>query len=147
MLRQTDHSLKLISGLNISTFWIVAITVFLTIWIIIVGHPMVTPGVSLDLPRVGHPTRMPAADRRNAMIVAVMRDGKVFFQKDQVNAMNKLSGRIREQIARGSERKVYIKADARTKYGNVSEVLDAVRDAGISNIAFLVDQRRTLVTE
>jgi len=45
-------------------------------------------------------------------------------------------------LAQGSAWKVNIKAGARTKYGKVSQLLRSVRNAGITNTAFLVDQRR-----
>jgi biopolymer transport protein ExbD len=44
---------------------------------------------------------------------------------------------------RGVERKVYIVADMRAKWGAVKIVLDGVRSAGILRVAFLVDQRRS----
>jgi len=40
--------------------------------------------------------------------------------------------------------KVYIRADKRARYGAVIEVLDRVRSAGIENIAFLVDEQKSL---
>jgi biopolymer transport protein TolR len=50
--------------------------------------------------------------------------------------------RIHEGVNRGAEKKIYIKADARAKYGDVKEVLDGVRSAGVEKIAILVDQRK-----
>jgi biopolymer transport protein ExbD len=48
-----------------------------------------------------------------------------------------------EQLTQGAEKKVYIKADANARYGAVVEVLNGVRDAGIQNIAFIVDDKRS----
>ena len=39
---------------------------------------------------------------------------------------------------------VYIRADARTKYGNVVEVLDSLRSTGIEEIAFVVEYRSAI---
>jgi biopolymer transport protein ExbD len=44
---------------------------------------------------------------------------------------------------RGVERKVYIVADSRAKWGAVKVVLDGVRSAGILRVAFLVNQSRS----
>jgi biopolymer transport protein ExbD len=41
------------------------------------------------------------------------------------------------------ERKIYIRADARARWGTVKVVLDGVRAAGILRVAFLVDSRRS----
>jgi biopolymer transport protein ExbD/biopolymer transport protein TolR len=93
------------------------------------------------LPRVNHPVSMARADWKDAMVVAITRDNRVFFGAEAVRPAD-LPAKIQEEISRGSEREVYIKADARARYGWVAEVLDNVRSAGIEKIGFLVDQRR-----
>ncbi len=97
---------------------------------------------SVDLAKVGNPSLMRGADREDALIVAVERDGKVFLGIDLLTA-DSLPARIRKGISNGVESRVYIKADARAKYGAVKEVLDAVRASGVENIAFLTDQRKS----
>jgi biopolymer transport protein ExbD/biopolymer transport protein TolR len=102
-------------------------------------------GMSVDLPQVSHPISMPHANREDAMIVVITRDDKVFFGPEQVIPdvlPVVIRERINQRINQGSEKKVYIKADARAKYGWVAEVLDGVRAAGIEKIGFLVEQRR-----
>ena len=37
---------------------------------------------------------------------------------------------------------IYLRADARARYGAVKEALDGIRDAGIDRITFLVEQER-----
>lgn len=109
----------------------------------IVDHPH---GSSVDMARVSHTTPMRAALREDALLVAIMRDGKVFFRADRIT-IEELPARIREGVSQGAERRVYIKADARAKYGNIKEVLDSVHAAGIEKIGFLVDQRRPPASE
>jgi biopolymer transport protein TolR len=98
-------------------------------------------GVSIDLPRVAHPSPMHGAGREDALMITIMRDGKVFFGNDQVMTA-KLSAKIRERPGNG-ERKVYIEADARVSYGTMMEVLYEVRLAGIERVAFLAESSRT----
>ena len=75
------------------------------------------------------------------MVIGITRDNKVFFGTDPVWP-SQLPGKIRASVAQGAERKVYIKADARSKYGWVAEVVESVHEAGIEKIGFLVDQRQ-----
>jgi len=98
---------------------------------------------AVDLAQVNHPVSMSHADRENAMQIGITREGKVFFGQDLVR-LSDLPPRIHGSLSRGSEKKVYIRADARAKYVWVAEVLDSVHDAGIEKIGFLVDQRKTL---
>lgn len=74
--------------------------------------------------------KMLAANREDAIVVAIMRDGKVFFGNELVTA-EQLPEKIREWLSHYAERKVYIKADARARYGTVWTVLEAVRSAGV----------------
>jgi biopolymer transport protein TolR len=76
------------------------------------------------------------------MKITVTRDGKVYFGVEQVNLIS-LPEKIADHLKDGEvERKVYITADGRARYGTVKSVLDGVRSAGIIRVAFLVDQRR-----
>lgn len=95
---------------------------------------------AVDLAKVSSPSPMRAADREDTLIVAVMRDGKVFFGRESIPLEN-LPAKIRAGINRGAENKVYIKADARAKYASVKEVLDGIHAAGVEKIGILVEQR------
>jgi biopolymer transport protein ExbD/biopolymer transport protein TolR len=84
---------------------------------------------------------MAGADREDAMVIAVMRDGAVYFGSDKVQPSqlpSKILDRLRDHTV---ERRVYIRADARVWSRTVKEVLDGVRSAGVERVAFLVDQR------
>jgi biopolymer transport protein ExbD/biopolymer transport protein TolR len=81
------------------------------------------------------------AGEPDAMVVAITRDQRIYFGIEQVTTIE-LAPKIREHIALGGDRKVYIKADLRVRYGKVSEVLDGVRSAGILRIGILTDQRK-----
>jgi biopolymer transport protein ExbD len=103
-------------------------------------------GVGIDLPKVNHPVKMLAANREDAKVIAVMRDGQIYFGNERVPAED-LPNKIREQLSRDAERKVYINADARVRYGTLSRVLDEVRSAGVLRIAFLAEQRQVSAAE
>ena len=84
---------------------------------------------------------MPGALREDVMKVTIRRDGKVYFGSDQINVID-LPAKVLDRLKdRGVERKVYVVADMRSRWGTVKMVLDGVRSAGIIRVAFLVDQR------
>ena len=141
MLCNHRKSLNPILTLEIGSFPIVmAITVAILL-LIYLTIPPPHESSGLDLPRVDHPTRMSDASEADAMVVAITRDQKVYFGIEQVTTIQ-LAPKIREHIAHGADRKVYIKADLRVQYGKVREVLDGVRSAGIVRIGILTDQRK-----
>ena len=96
-------------------------------------------GISVDLPKAFHPVNLVNANREDTMVVAIFRDGKVFMGHDQVEVSD-IPDKIREHLLAGSERKVYIRADADAKYADVAEVVDEIRAAGVEHIAFLAYQ-------
>lgn len=127
---------------NSSTF---TLTMALVVFVAVICEMTFTHpyhcGNSIDLPAVKWPAPMPHAMRDDAMIVTVERTGDVFFGNRLVR-IEKLPELIRGRVAGGSERRVYTRADARTRYGNVKQVVDAVGEAGLVEISLLAEQRR-----
>ncbi|MGH9669009.1 MAG: ExbD/TolR family protein, partial [Terriglobales bacterium] len=77
--------------------------------------------------------------------VAVMRDGTIFFGSDKVNA-DQLNERVKDRLATRTDKRVFIKADARAKYGSVVEVVDNIRSAGVDQVGLLTEQRKATVS-
>jgi biopolymer transport protein ExbD len=84
---------------------------------------------------------MPDADKEDALIVAVMRDGRVFFDTQQVGP-EELTNKVKERVQNRVNKTVYVKADARAKYKSVVDVVDDVRSAGVDQLGLLTEQRR-----
>jgi biopolymer transport protein ExbD/biopolymer transport protein TolR len=109
--------------------------------IFMVITPMLQKGVSVDLAKVNSPAPMPDADKEDALIVAVMRDGKVYFGNDQI-APETLTDKVKDKLANRVDKRVYVRADARAKYGSVVDVVDNVRAAGVDDLGLLTDQKK-----
>jgi biopolymer transport protein TolR len=76
-------------------------------------------GPPVDLAGTHHSIELPKALREDAIIVTVDRAGSIFFGTDQINP-DQLPERIREAVRSGSEKRVYLKADAHSKYTNIA---------------------------
>jgi len=109
--------------------------------IFMVVTPMLQKGVSVDLAKVNNPEQMPDADKEDALVVAVMRTGDVFFGNDKI-APDQLTGKVKDRLANRADKRVYIRADARAKFGRVVEVVDNIRAAGVDQLGLLTDQRK-----
>ncbi len=110
--------------------------------IFMVITPMLQKGVSVDLAKVNNPAAMPDADKEDALLVAITRDNKIFFGADQVSGADQLTHLVKDRLASRTDKRVFIKADARTKYGNVVDVVDNVRAAGVDQLGLLTEQRK-----
>ncbi len=103
--------------------------------------PMLQKGVSVDLAKVNSPTAMPDADKEDALIVAVMRDGQVFFGNDKTPP-DQLTQKVKDRLANRVDKRVFVRADARAKFGAVVSVVDNVRAAGVDQLGLLTDQKK-----
>ena len=110
--------------------------------IFMVITPMLQKGISVDMAKVNNPTPMQDADKEDALLVSVMRNGDIFFGSDKVPA-DSLTGKVKDRLANRTSKEVYLKADARAHYGNVVQVVDAVRAAGVDDLGLLTEQRKT----
>ncbi|MGH8458949.1 MAG: biopolymer transporter ExbD [Nevskiales bacterium] len=110
--------------------------------IFMVVTPMLQKGVSVELAKTDNPHRMEDADKEDALLVAVMRDGKTFLGTERVEDIAQLTTKIKDRIANRVDKRVYLRADARAKYGRVVEVVDNVRAAGVDQLGLLTEQRK-----
>jgi biopolymer transport protein TolR len=101
--------------------------------------PLIQIGVPVDLVKVTNPIEMPNADKDDAVIVAISRDGSVFLGYTKM-AVDDLSSRVSDWISNRLDKTVFIKSDARTKYGDVVRVVDKVRSSGVDNVGLLTDK-------
>ena len=110
--------------------------------IFMVITPMLQHGVSVDMAKVNNPESMPDADKEDALLVSVMRDGTVYFGTDKLPA-DQLTGKVKDRLANRVDKRVFVKADARARFGSVVEVVDNVRAAGVDQLGLLTEQRKT----
>ena len=94
---------------------------------------------SVDLAKARHAIDMPGADREDASVIGIARDGKLYLGADPIE-LDQMEPVLRDRLSDGPERKVYLKVDRAAKYGVVVKVLAKVRAAGVENIAFLVEK-------
>ena len=138
-LNKRDEGSKVNSNINVTPM-VDVMLVLLIIFMVIT--PMLQKGVSVDMAKVASPTPMPDADKEDALLIAVMRDGKIFFGTDRVEP-EQLTAKVKDRLSNKADKRVFIKADARARYGNVVEVVDNVRSAGVDDVGLLTDQLKT----
>jgi biopolymer transport protein ExbD len=107
--------------------------------IFMVITPMLQKGVSVDLARTRNPNAMPDADKEDAVVIAVTRDGKLYMGSKPIN-LDEVTKTVKDRISNKLDKTVYIKADARAKYGDVVGVVDQVRAAGIDQLGLLTEK-------
>jgi biopolymer transport protein TolR len=112
--------------------------------IFMVVTPMLQKGLNVELAKTNNPIAMEDADREDAILVAVQRDGAVFLDTEKVT-LESLQQKVQDLLADRADKKIYIKSDARAKYGTVVQVVDSVRTAGVDQVGLLTEQKKPSV--
>jgi biopolymer transport protein ExbD/biopolymer transport protein TolR len=106
--------------------------------IFMVITPMLSHGVSVDLAETRNPIGMANAEKEDAIVVAVTRDGKLFLGTTRVEPAD-VAPKVRDQLTNRLDKTTYVKADKRAAYKNVVEVVDNLRSAGVDQLGLLTD--------
>jgi biopolymer transport protein TolR len=130
---------KVNSNINVTPM-VDVMLVLLIIFMVIT--PMLQQKVAVDMAKVDNPTPMPDADKEDAIIVAVTRDGGVYLGQDKV-ATSELGGKVRDKLADTPGKTIYVRADARAQYRTVEDAIDAVRTAGVDEVGLLTQRKES----
>jgi biopolymer transport protein TolR len=139
-LAKRDEGAKVNSDINVTPM----VDVMLVLLIIfMVVTPMLQKGISVDMAKVNNPEQMPDADKEDALLVSITRDSKVYFGSEQIADVDGLTQKVKDRLANKADKRVYVKADMRARFGGVVKVVDSVRAAGVDDLGLLTDQRKT----
>ena len=100
--------------------------------IFMVAAPMLTTGVDVNLPE----SRTGKNLQSEALMITLGRDGRIQFEKQFVQE-GVLKARLRERAAESRKRPVMVQADQNIPYGRVITVVDAIREAGFTQVGFV----------
>lgn len=100
--------------------------------IFMVAAPMLTTGVDVNLPE----SRTGKSLESEALVVTLSRDGRVEFEKAFVRE-EQLKRQLRQKASQGRKRPVLVRADHTVPYGRVIAVVDAIREAGFTQVGFV----------
>jgi len=128
---------KVNSNINVTPM-VDVMLVLLIIFMVIT--PMLQNKVSIDLATVINPTNMPDADKEDAIVVAVTRDGAVYLGQNRVDTSD-LGSMVRDKLADKTDKTIFIRADRRAQFKAVEDAIDDVRTAGVETVDLLTQKR------
>ena len=109
--------------------------------IFMVVTPMLQKGVSVDMAKVNNAEDMQNADKDDAIILAVQRDGSLYLGSKKIQ-LSEITSAVKDQIANRLDKTVFVRSDARAKYGDVVKAVDEVRSAGVDNLGLLTEKNQ-----
>ena len=125
-----------VSDINVTPM-VDVMLVLLIIFMVIT--PMLQHGVQVDLVKTKNPIPMQDADKSDAILVSITRDGKVYLATTQMTA-DDLPGKVKDLLTNRVNKMVFIKSDQRARYEKVVDVVDNLRAAGVDQVGLLTEQ-------
>jgi|SRR5665213_436890 len=132
-----NEGAKVSSNINVTPM-VDVMLVLLIIFMVIT--PMLQNKVQVDMAQVDNPTAMPDADKEDAIVVAITRDGGVYLGQDKI-AVTELGAKVRDKLSDKPGKTIYVRADARAQFRAVEDAIDAVRTAGVDEVGLLTQKR------
>lgn len=110
--------------------------------IFMVITPMLQKTTPVDLAMTNNAREMKDADKDDAIVVAVTRDGSIFLNNVKVGKED-ITGQVKDKLTNRLDKTVYVKSDARAKYGDVVAVVDEIRSAGVDSLGLLTEKAQS----
>ena len=98
--------------------------------VFMVTAPMLTTGMSIDLPKGGK-TAIEGAEK--AVDIAIDKNGNIFIGKEKI-APAKLKTKLLFMLKQNPKLSIVISGDTKTQYGKIIEVMSNLKSAGFKKV-------------
>jgi len=127
-----------VSEINVTPMVDVMLVVLIIFMVI---TPLLNKGVNIDLAKTRNPITMADADKEDAVIVFITRDGQVYLSPGLVKTVpDQLAPKVKDLLEKQASKVVFLRADSRSKYERVEDVVDNLRAAGVDQLGLLTEQ-------
>src|SRR3954451_7095254 len=104
--------------------------------IFMVTAPLMTSGVSVDLPKTN---AQPLNSDSEPLTVTIRADGTIFLQ-DQGVDLTDLVTKLQAIAKNNPERRIFVRGDKDLAYGRIMEVMSTITNGGFTKVALLAEQ-------
>jgi biopolymer transport protein ExbD len=104
--------------------------------IFLITIPVVTQSVKLELPKERN---IPTQTKPENIIIAVNRDGEVFWGLERMRDNETLVNRLKIESVKEPQPEVHIRGDSEVRYESVGRVVVACQRAGIFKVGFITE--------
>jgi len=100
--------------------------------IFMVTAPILQSGIELSVPKTT--TIKEITEER--LVISIDRQQRVFLGNDPIN-INEIAARLHQRIRDPQNQSIFLRADEEVPFGAFATVMDAVKQAGISNVSIV----------
>jgi len=110
--------------------------------IFMITTPLLQTGITVNLPKAKNSLDAPEADSKDAVIVALNREGRIYLSKAPVSESELLDA-LAKRFPEGEINKtIFLKADSAVAYGRVVQIVDGCRRAGVEKIGLMAEKEK-----
>jgi biopolymer transport protein TolR len=106
--------------------------------IFMITEPVLQSGIEVQVPK----TRTVRQITEQRMVVTIDRDQEIYLNDKPINIHN-LAARLHQSGTDTSHQTIYLRADQRVPFGAFATVMDAVKQAGITNVSIITQPLNT----
>jgi biopolymer transport protein TolR len=118
-----------LSDINITPF----VDVMLVLLVIfMVTAPVLQSGIEVNVPK----TKTVKAITQERLVISITKDQRVYLGNDPVN-INEIPEKLHEKIRDPKGQSIFIRSDENVPFGAFATVMDAVKQAGITNVSIV----------
>jgi biopolymer transport protein TolR len=104
--------------------------------IFMVTAPLMTSGVSVDLPKTN---AQPINNDSQPLTVSVRANGDVYLQDQQV-PLPDVVDKLKAIAANNPDRRIFVRGDKDLPYGRIMELMGIITQGGFTHVALLAEQ-------
>jgi biopolymer transport protein TolR len=104
--------------------------------IFMVTAPLMTSGVSVDLPKTN---AQPLNNDSQPLTVSINASGTIFLQDEEVDLAD-LVTRLQAIAQNNPDRRIFVRGDKDLAYGRIMEVMGTITQGGFTKVALLAEQ-------
>ncbi|NOR13611.1 MAG: biopolymer transporter ExbD [Candidatus Aminicenantes bacterium] len=105
--------------------------------IFMVVTPLIQKGVDVRLPTALNTIDMP---ENPEVVLHIRKGGALYLNEDQVQ-MDNLAILLEEALLAAGDKRLYLRADGELEYGNVVDVIEIMKDAGVEIVGIITDKK------
>jgi len=110
--------------------------------IFMITTPLLQTGITVNLPKAKNPLDAPEADSKDAIVLALNRDGRMYLAKSPVTEDGLQEILVKRFSGGEINRTIYLKADQAVAYGRVVQIVNLVRRAGVERIGLMTEKEK-----
>jgi biopolymer transport protein ExbD/biopolymer transport protein TolR len=120
-----------LSDINVTPFVDVVLVLLI---IFMLTAPILQSGIEVDVPK----TRTVKEITEERLVITIDRSQRIFLGNDPIN-INDIGARLRQKLRDPQRQSIFLRADEDVPFGAFATVMDAVKQAGITNVSIVTE--------